>query len=408
MKILQIGFTDLMGKRFNGTSLHQELLSLGIYSQQCLWNKNTNDPHTWLMSPQHSRIFKNILKNLEYSLGVQSILYPYSWRLFFDRRFRKTDLVHYHIIYPNFFSLLSLPFLTHLKPTVWTLHDPWSLTGHCIHPFSCRRWKIGCGLCPNLKTPLIMSKDNTALMWKIKKFIYHNSKFDLIVGSEWMFKFAKKSPLISQHRIHYIPFGINLNIFKPSSIAQAKKEMGVFPPKNIVIGFRASFNDFKGFQFIKEALHKLNLRQRISLLSFDDRGLLDEFRTKFQIIDLGWIDNEKLLAKAYNACDLFLMPSVAEAFGLMAVEVMACAKPVVVFSKTALAKTVFAPKGGIAVDYKDSNALAATITNLISDSIKRKKIGLSARRIAEENYNFTDYVRRHITLYKEVIKRAKN
>lgn len=402
MKVLQVGLTDLMGKRFNGTSLHQELLKQGIKSQQCLWDKNTNDRFSWQISPRYSKIFKNILKNLEYSLSIQSLLFPYSWKLLLNKQFQSVDLVHYHIIYPNFFSLLSLPFLTRLKPSVWTFHDPWSLTGHCIHPFRCRRWQIGCGSCPNLKTPFIMNKDNTALMWKIKKYIYNYSRFEVIVASQWMQKFTQKTPILSKHRVHYIPFGVDLNIFKPASSVEAKKRMGIYP-KSIVLAFRASLIDFKGFRFIKDVLHKLKSKQRICLLAFDDRTLLDDFRGRYQVINMGWVNDDRILANAYNAADIFLMPSTAEAFGMMAIEAMACGKPVIVFTGTALTETVFAPQGGIAVPCKNSEILVKTIKELITNRNLRKEMGKNARKLAEENYDLKDYVKSHINLYKNVI-----
>lgn len=64
----------------------------------------------------------------------------------------KPDIIHlhnihgYYINYPVLFS-----FLQKIKiPIVWTLHDCWSITGHCSHftYIKCEKWKTQCHSCP--------------------------------------------------------------------------------------------------------------------------------------------------------------------------------------------------------------------------------------------------------------------
>ncbi|PJI51298.1 hypothetical protein CTI14_63230 [Methylobacterium radiotolerans] len=57
------------------------------------------------------------------------------------------------------------------------------MTGHCIHPFSCQRWKTGCGQCPDLKTDFAIQRDTTALNFRLKRMAYRRSNFEILVAT---------------------------------------------------------------------------------------------------------------------------------------------------------------------------------------------------------------------------------
>ena len=143
MKTLQVGNVDTDGARFNGADLHQQLLKRGVKSQLCVRVKKSDDENTWKLANFFgSRFLIFAIKQIERIISIQSILYPTSLQFLFDKRFHSADIVHYHLIHTGFFSLITLPKLSKMKPTVWTLHDPWAITGHCFHPFDCVKWKI--------------------------------------------------------------------------------------------------------------------------------------------------------------------------------------------------------------------------------------------------------------------------
>ncbi|TFG55916.1 MAG: glycosyltransferase, partial [Deltaproteobacteria bacterium] len=328
MRVLQVGYTDLVGTRFNGRDLCRGLRERGIEAQHCVWDKRSDDPGTWQLSNNRYRSLVNdlVFKSLETRLSVESLLFPYAWKLPFDRRFRAADIVHYHLIHRDFFSLPALPLLTRMRPAVWTLHDPWAMTGHCLYPLDCRRWETGCGECPSLSSPIPMRRDRTAFMWKAKRRIYEASRIDVVVASRWMLDMASRSPLLSRARLHHIPFGIDLEVFRPGDPEAAKRRLGIMPG-SLVICFRAVSSEFKGLRYMIESLRRLREERPVCLLTFSERGLVDEFRGRFQLVELGWVNDETLAAEVYNAADVFLMPSTAEAFGMKAVEAMACGKP---------------------------------------------------------------------------------
>jgi glycosyltransferase involved in cell wall biosynthesis len=318
--------------------------------------------------------------------------------------FEQADLVHLHIIHSGFFSLRHLPTLTAQKPTVWTIHDPWALTGHCIHPFDCERWKIGCGSCPDLKTHFSLKRDNTKILFSYKKNAYQKSDLDIVVASKWMRNMVEASPMFRNARLHQIPFGIDLNFFSPQNSGEARKRFGI-PENALVISFRAEDSPYKGLEYITQALEKIDSKVPICLLTLSSANLVEKFSSRFQVIQLGWVHDQEIVRDVYRASDIFLMPSLAEAFGMMAVEAMACGKPTVVFEGTALPDITFAPEVGIAVPTRDVHALSQAIQRLIDNPEERITRGKKAREMAEKVYSETIHINAIVNLYRDIMKR---
>ncbi len=403
-RTLQIGNIDTTGSRFNGQDLHSALRQRGFDSHHLVWKKLGNEENTSQIDYPFKEQLNDVLNKAERELSLQSILHPAAFAISANNHFRAADLVHYHLLHTGWFSLLSLPSLTKNKSSIMTLHDPWSLTGHCVYPRSCDRWMTGCGSCPDLDVIQSMKKDNTQKMWQIKKDVFAKSQLDIIVASKWMLAKVQQSPIFSHFRHHLIPFGIDLDKFRPGNSEASRKKLGIHPD-NTVICLRATVSPFKGLAYIFEALDKLPSTTPLTILTVEDKQLFKDYLGKYQLIDLGWLEDSDLIADAYRAADIFLMPSTAEAFGVMAIEAMASGKPTIVFEGTSLPEVTFAPKGAIAVPVSDSDALSATLRQLIENPDMRKSIGAEARQLAEQNYNWNTHVARIIELYEEILSR---
>jgi glycosyltransferase involved in cell wall biosynthesis len=405
MKILNISSYELSGCRFNGFINHLNFRKEGIDSTYLVWTKEGNDANTKrLFDNKYRDYIHGKTKHIEDKYSIQSLLYPFAFLLPFKKYFYKSNVIHYHLIHNFFFSLFALPILTRIKPTIWTLHDPWALTGHCRYPQGCKKWQSGCKGCPDLEAYFPMKKDNARLMWKIKKYIYKLSKFHLVVASEWMLSMVEDSPLFYKFPIHLIPFGIDLNTFYPMDSNSAKSKLGL--NDNFTILFRATNNEVKGFSFVAEFLKGFSKLKypKINILTVEQNGLLDDLKEFYGIKEFGWVYDESQMNIIFNAADVFLMPSTAESFGLMAIEAMACAKPVIVFEGTSLPQVVYAPEGGICVE-RSGDAILRTIELLIRDPEYRKKIGNQAYEIVLKKYDYKIHYQKIKELYKTVSKK---
>jgi glycosyltransferase involved in cell wall biosynthesis len=221
-----------------------------------------------------------------------------------------------------------------------------------------------------------------------------------------MYDRIARSPLLGHLPCHRIPFGIDLTVFTPRSKSECREKLGI-PPDHNVIAFRdvgLTSDRFKGMRWLMEALKIYQPREPTCLLIFEDGKGFEVLSPKYRVATPGWVDGEAL-AIGLAAADVFVMPSVQEAFGLMAVESMACGTPVIVFKGTALSEVVRSPLSGLAVPTMDSVALAGAIKRVLDDDDLRKTMGMQGRLIAEREYALPLYVQRHISLYEEVIER---
>lgn len=403
MRVLILGNTTGAGSRFNGADLAKQLRDRGHTAHFVCWDRRGERAFVRRLLPGRGwgRI-KSHLDGLEERLSLRNVLRIEGFELLLKREFWEAEVVHLHLIHAMPVSLLLLPILSALKPTVWTIHDPWAFTGHCVHPLDCERWRTGCGKCPHLDTIFAVRRDTTAATWRLKRWVYRRSRLHMIVASPWMERMAKSAALSRSVTVSRVAFGIDLAVFTRHDKASARERLGL-PKEGFVVGFRSTTDPFKGLEMIREALQRLTDLEGVVVLTTDHRGQLADLKEHFEVVELGWVGDPATTVAFYSACDLFLMPSTADAFGLMAVEAMACGVAVVVAEGTALPEVVGAPEVGFSVPAKDARALAETIRRLYVDEQLRSKRGELSRRRAVELYAEEDYLRSTIAVYERAI-----
>lgn len=404
MKILQVNRYESPGCRFHGLAITPLLKKYGVESRHLVWQKDTQNPDVLTFKKKDAHIRNKMTELIERAGSLQSVLYQNVDEMIEMPAFKKADLVHLHIIH-SYLNISDIPKITKLKPTVLTLHDPWILTGHCIHPFDCKRWMIGCGDCPDIKSELPLLQDTTRFLFNDKHKAYKASDFDVIVTSKWMHDMVQASPMLKNKQIHHLPFGLDINFFSPDITSNAKQSFGI-EEDAVVICFRGDNSPFKGLQYIIQALKKIKTDQKICLLLLGHSSSIVEenFLGRFRVINLGWVNDEKRTRDALVASDIFLMPSVAETFGMMAIEAMACGKPIIVFEGTSLPDVTFAPDVGISVPMRDAQRLYLALQRLIDNPDERKKRGSMGRIIAERHYDEKKHVEHLTEIYKKIVK----
>lgn len=92
------------------------------------------------------------------------------------------------------------------------------------------------------------------------------------------------------------------------------------------------------------------------------------------------------VAPALAAMDVFVHPGDPEPFGLVNVEAMAMAKPVVAFAHGALPEIVVDGETGYLVSPGDESALARTVTHLIETPELARKMGRAGRARVENHF----------------------
>lgn len=380
---LQISSYDLTGNKFNGHDLHLYLQEKNIDSKQLVQYKQSQDYQTYIYDFQKKNATKDLLQQ----------------RIFFE-----AELIHLHLIH-NILDLNYLPIISRLKPTILTLHDPFFFGGHCVHHFDCVKWKTHCMDCPYLDEPFPLDHDYSSLNFELKRNAIQSSNVTAIVASKWMQKKVQQSPIWKGKKVYYLPFGINQEIFKPGSIKQIREKLSI-PQDALVLMFRADDSSFKGFDLIKNVLSIMSPSKKIALISVGKKGLLENFKTKFQVYEFDWINDDQQLSMLYQSCNIFLMPSRQEAFGMMAIEAMSCGKMVLALDTigSALPSVINSPQCGLAVKEEDFSNELLRLLDHVEEIHKR---GKQSFLFAKKQYNKETYVNKLIEIYKEVIDNHK-
>jgi glycosyltransferase involved in cell wall biosynthesis len=406
LSLVQINNNDVMGARFNGYAIRDALRTEDIHSTHLVWNRSVDDPMVQSLTPfPGSRAFQRMAARIGKRASLQSMLEVQSFLVAAQGAFRRADVVHYHLIYEDFFSLHALPMLTALKPSIWTWHDPWPMTGHCSHPLDCDGWLKGCPTCPHLDWLFPLNEDKAAVNFRFKRNVLKRSKLDVVVASSWMMDMARRSPIAGHLRLHQIPFGLDIDLYRPRVKETARQRFGIEEGRT-VIALRADANPYKGLSYFLEALDRIGEDYPLCILALQGTELFDKYLGRHQIVETGWVNDEDLLVDAMSAADIFSMPSIADSFGMMSVEAMACGAVPIVFEGTALPATVFAPEAGIAVPARDSSALAQAFRQLIDNPAERRQRAERGRALVEEHYDSRLHVQRLAGLYREVAGRG--
>jgi glycosyltransferase involved in cell wall biosynthesis len=402
--VLQVSTWDEAGARFDGLEIHRASRRLGARSTMAVSSLTVADAGVFSASTRFTRRVDARLKSLfEERLGIQRVFSTSGLALLLRREFWTADVVHLQIIHGlPWFSLLEIPLLSRLKPLVWTWHDPWIFSGHCIHPLDCQRWKAGCARCPDLALTLAVPRDCSAVNWKLKRFVVRHTKGVIVVSSPWMKRRVKESGMATRLECRVIPFGVDTTVFRPRDLAESRSALGIDADAHVVAFRDRGPEEFKNSALIVEALRRYTPTRKTYVLCFESSETARQLSGRYEVVDLGWVPSAEEAAVAYSAADLFLMPSRAEAFGVMAVEAMACGVSVIVAEGTALPGVVKSPNVGVSVPQGDAKALAGAIESLLADPSARRRRGDAGRDLAVSEYSFEQYLDAHLRLYEEV------
>lgn len=103
-----------------------------------------------------------------------------------------------------------------------------------------------------------------------------------------------------------------------------------------------------------------------------------------------WLGRVADLPAVYQGAELLVLPSRQEGLGIVALEAMACATPVVAYRCGGPERILTDSGGGLIVD--DDHAFRATVEHLIAHPEVRAEMGQAGRRYAERHLSLRDFL----------------
>ena len=110
------------------------------------------------------------------------------------------------------------------------------------------------------------------------------------------------------------------------------------------------------------------------------------------------------MAHLYRSCDVVVHPSeLEEAFGLVPVEAMSCAKPIVCSGLGAVRETVLDGVTGFLVDTSRPSELLDAVSGLLCDPVKARLIGMQGRAHVESRFEISHFGAALLHLYRTAL-----
>jgi glycosyltransferase involved in cell wall biosynthesis len=187
----------------------------------------------------------------------------------------------------------------------------------------------------------------------------------------------------------------------------ARRSLPLLPPGRILLTVaRLTASDsYKGVDHVIQALPAVLSAvpdaYYVVVGDGDDRGRLEclavDAKIRDHVLFVGTKGGEEL-AGYYHACDVFVMPSRSEGFGVVFLEAMSHGKPMVAANSGGAPEVVEDGVTGLLVEYGDVPALACSLTRLLTDRADRQRMGEAGRRRVEAQYTFERFRTRLETL----------
>ena len=117
---------------------------------------------------------------------------------------------------------------------------------------------------------------------------------------------------------------------------------------------------------------------------------------------LGMVSDE-VLQNLYQSCDLFVAPSLYESFGLIYLEAMNYAKPVIGCNAGGIPEVVDHGVTGTLVEPESPQELAEAIVSYLKSPGKLREVGLAGRQRLVQEFSYLQMARKFEQVYRKVI-----
>lgn len=237
----------------------------------------------------------------------------------------------------------------------------------------------------------------------LRKFLFRADKI-LVTSSQLL----ESSPFLQTVRgkCEIVPLGIGIAEFDSRKATRVE-----FPnPENKkIVLFAGRLVYYKGLEYLIRAMqdvHALLLVVGEGPLRKNLEDQVKELNVTNKVVFLGRLSDEQL-KYCYAICTVFVLPSVekAEAFGLVQLEAMLAAKPVVNTNlPTGVPFVSIHGETGITVPPRDPYALSKAINTLLLDSALAARFGNNGKQRVYERFSQESIVMRILSVYREVAK----
>jgi glycosyltransferase involved in cell wall biosynthesis len=263
-------------------------------------------------------------------------------------------------------------------PIIWHMLDMAPLTGGCHYAWDCMGYTRNCGRCPAIYSEQENDFSFNKLMLKCNLIKDMNLTF--VAASYWLQQQSINASITQGKKVDKILLAVDPDMFKPSSRIAARNALGLPLEKNIIFFAVHSFKERrKGMKYLADmiTLFSKNYPSEFESCLFvgaGDKTGAELLKIMPNFFYLGYLKNDEKLAKAYQAADVFLCPSIEDSGPMMINEAMMTGVPVVAFNMGVAPDLIHEGKTGFIAETGNAESLLRGIISILSLGEREKAI----------------------------------
>jgi glycosyltransferase involved in cell wall biosynthesis len=239
--------------------------------------------------------------------------------------------------------------------------------------------------------------------WLDKKIL---RKFDAVIGvsNEVVHELEKN---IKDGKIKKIENGIDTKkYYRIKNRDEAKESLGLKDKK--LIGFIGRLSQEKGVSYLLQAVKTLvNNGNDVYALIVGDGEFKENLKKEASSLGLAdrviFTGNRQDTPLIYSALDVFVLPSLKEAFPMVILEAMACGTPVVATKVGDIPCIIEDNVSGLIVEPRDVEGLCRAINELLFSNGKTERFIEFAANKVQKNYSSSIMAEKYQEIYEKVL-----
>lgn len=245
----------------------------------------------------------------------------------------------------------------------------------------------------------------------IKRYFYENfarqlEKFalskitNIISNTEFVSVSLQNTYHVPKSKIKVIYIGVDSNLYESAHIYKIKEQKvilfvgGNFQRKGLACLIKSAPNVLEHYPTAQ--FYVIGKDPNINKM----KTLCDREGVKKSFNFLGYVDNKNLI-NYYRLADIFVMPSLEEAFGLVFLEAMASGVPVVGGNVGGVSELITNGKNGLLINPLDYDHLASSILMLLNNECLRSRI-IKEGYLTAKYFSVEKMMNETLALYNDV------
>jgi teichuronic acid biosynthesis glycosyltransferase TuaC len=204
---------------------------------------------------------------------------------------------------------------------------------------------------------------------------------------------------VPAERVRVLRNGVDLELFRPTDRAQARREFGL---TNRTLGSVGQLIERKGHHHAIAALAHLSDTDLVIVGAGPERRALETLASRLNVNHrvrfLGVLDQNQL-SRLYNAIDALVLASSREGWANVLLEAMACGTPVVASAVWGTPEVVAAPAAGVLMSSLDAAGVTGGVERLFAALPRRDE----TRRYSE-GFGWEATTRGQLSLFREILR----